>query len=158
MVSTWPRIAQCRHTLEAQLILLWNNSSNNRTDHLQLYDYFLLIFVPLRFGRFNNHVWKWVEKTAWKFSFRTQLTQIHSPPALNSSIEQRETNCSAFLTLSPFFFSSIMLHCRTKFSDYYVVSYFDFPLPKLNTSGTLRTTRTDLPPIRKGQMIPLCNR
>jgi len=159
MVSTRPCIALCRHTLKAQLILLWNNSSNNRTDHLQLYDYLLLIFVPLRFGILNNHVWKWVEKIAWKFSFRTQLTQIHSSPALNSSIEQRETNCSVFLTLSLafffFFFSSIMLHCRTKFSDYHVVSYFDSPLPKLNASSTRRTTRTNLPPIRKGQMISL---
>lgn len=110
MVSTRPCIALCRHTLKAQVILLWNNSSNNRTDHLQLYDYLLLIFVPLRLGILNNHVWKWVEKIAWKFSFRTQLTQIHSSPALNSSIEQRETNCSVFLTLSLAFFFFFFFH------------------------------------------------
>lgn len=56
----------------------------------------------------------------------------------------------SLLPFSFFFLSFIMLHCRTKFSDYHAVSHFDYPFPKLNDSGSLRKIRKDLSPALRG--------
>lgn len=73
-------------------------------------------------------------------------------------MEQGE-KCSVFsLTLAFFFFfPSIMLHCRTKFSDYHAVSYFVCLFPKFDDSVTLMTIRTDLSPALRGLVVIFCN-
>lgn len=134
-------------------------SSSNTTGSSQLDDYFFLIFAPLRFGIFDNRVWKRAEKTARKFSFRTELTQIHSSPALNSPTWRRRQT-ALFFSLSLllpffFFFPSIMLHCRTEFSDYHAVSYFDFSSPQIKWLWCSWDSQEDVSPVQKGQIAPL---